>query len=196
MLFGDMNYKDKHWLGIKIGEYVSHSLIKDEKKNLLSVDKINALDRVVAASNWYESESKWNRQRIDSILATYCYSSALFLNDVAKWIDARIPLAYKKNYYHDSSKGPAGQVMKVDSNGMNEFGFIYHYHSNEKHSLESDKIPSMKQINFIRSLACKYNYSIINEDFTKSEASRIIDFFLNQYMDEPVGFKKYFQKGL
>ncbi len=192
MPFDYMNFKDKHWIGIRIGEYVSHKLIRD-----LNVAEINKLDRSVAARNWYRFEGYWNRKRINEILDKYGIYIDVFLTDVAEWIDSRIPQAYKKNYLSDADRGPAQQAIVVDSNGVAEYGLIYHYEKNRySKNIFNDK-PTEKQIKYLTALAYKNDYVIIKHNFTKREASEFITYFKNyDYMEIPSSFDKYFIKGI
>lgn len=191
MYFEYMLFKDRHWIGIEIGNYVSHELIAN-----LSVDEINKIDRKKAAQDWYDNEDYWHKKRIDEILAKYAVSLYPFLSEVAEWIDSRIPQAYKKNYLKDSDHGPAQQSIIVDENGVAEYGLIYHYEKNRfSKNVENSKKPTEKQLNYLLSLACKHNYQIISYDFTRKQASQFIDYFKNYgYDEEPTDFDSYFSK--
>lgn len=91
MYFDYMFSYDKKWIGQRIGEYVSHILIKN-----LSVDEINELDRIISAQRWYSYEDYYHKKKIDEILDKYGVHINDFLIEVAEWMDSRIPQAYKK----------------------------------------------------------------------------------------------------
>ena len=192
MYFDYMFSYDKKWIGQRIGEYVSHILIKN-----LSVDEINELDRIISAQRWYSYEDYYHKKKIDEILDKYGVHINDFLIEVAEWMDSRIPQAYKKNYLKDADHGPASQSIKVDNDGIAEFGLIYHYKKNRHSIIIEHTKPTQNQLDYLISLAYKHNYSIINTDFSRIEASRFINYFKEYgYEETPPSFDKYFMKGL
>lgn len=203
MAFNYMTAKERHWIGLYIGNFVSHKLIKNAT---VSVSEINKIDRIEAAKKWYEDESVWIQKEITKIRNINNVSMDKFISDVAVWIDERIPKAYKKWITGDHASGPASQNITIDEDGLTDYGLVYRYEENlirsrknqQDKSIYEEKPITEKQIDYLYFLALKNNYDKVAgkgiEGLTIKEASSIIDYFLDISGEEPECFSKVFIK--
>ena len=192
--FEYMNEREKRKIGRFLGEYVSREIIKHRKT---SIDDLNSLDRLSAANKWYEKESSYHKNEINEIIKKYDINLENFLDEVAIWIDERIPKAYKKWFYNDCDNSPAS--TEISKEEVENLGLKYHFQCNinkEKSEPFIAKITD-RQLSYLTSLSCNNNFHMINKDMTLKEASEYIDYFLNiDYYEKPENFDKHFRKGL
>lgn len=208
LLFEYMDKTERHWIGMRIGNHVSHQTIKIDEfagkasyGGLKSIDEINTIDRKREARSWYSSEVVSKRKKIKECYEKYGVSESDFLEEVAIWIDERIPRAYKKNLLGDGDKGPAQQKILVDENGIADYGLIYHFSSNVEYMRNSQENgysnenleATVKQINYIISLASKNGYHLLAPKISLKQAATVIDCFLN-HKELPMYFKQYLVK--
>ena len=178
-----------------LGNFVSHDVVQNWRKQyFFTIEELNAMDRKDLARKWYEEDTRsvWKLRRWEEIISSFYHGDKeAFLNEVARYIDDRIPRAYLK--YHGDGDTPAGNHVKCDENGNPVTGLIYHYQDNKSPQQYSPGA-TQKQINFLVDLASKKGFTLWPDGITKDEASTCIDYFLNMNSrPEPVCFQKYFK---
>lgn len=193
MAFDYMTYKEKHWITLKLGYYVSQLVQKN------SVSELNQLDRYeLATINWFKSLNHWDREKLENCMIGNSWN--MFFDEVAIWIDERIPRAYKKWNEEIHDKGPGGVPINCNEHGDVEYGFKYHYDCNYEQVKSGTKVFSpqnlmitVKQKFYLDALAEKNNYKRITEDILMKEASDFISYF-KSCMDgeKPYRFDKCF----
>ena len=183
-----------------IGDYVSNYIVTDwRRKYFATVEELNEMDREQLARKWYKDEtedSPWKKRRFDEIIRRHFADNDHFFDEVARYIDDRIPRAYMKYHNPDqaaSAAAPARYVIKPDADGKLPFGLIYHYPTNNVSFVGA----TPKQIRYLVDLAAKNNHIFFSEGITKDEARACIDYYLNMdYKVEPECFSKHFKKSI
>lgn len=191
--FDRLSKDDSRALRQYIGNFVSHYVVNNGKA---TVEELNGMDRQELARTWYHHEtnhSVWQQRRFESIVDIFYGEFADFYDDVARYIDDRIPRAYMKYHGEDPGKPPDSYTVVCDEKGNLPFGLIYHFSEN---MIPYDFVPEAtpRQVKYLESLAWKNNHYFYQEGITKEEASECIDYFLNMdFKIEPKCFKKYFK---
>ncbi|WP_341285073.1 hypothetical protein [Priestia megaterium] len=107
---------------IKLGKFISHNIvfIKDSNhvKTARTVEELNSLDRLELA--------KKALAKMPEDYLTGTYNETDFLNEIALYIDKRIPQSYEKWATRDHSKSPT-KIKVSDS----KYGLIYHFKENK-----------------------------------------------------------------
>lgn len=199
MSFEYLTTEDKRWLVLRLGNFVS-SLAHHH-----TVEELNRLDRYdLASRTWFHSLSEWDADRVLKFINGQPID--MFMEEIAMWMDERIPKAYKKWVEHRHDTGPGGVPITCDENGNVEYGFIYHYEINLKHvQKRSSAFPKEKilatgsQKSYLEYLAKKkgftYDPFIFENKMTMIEASSMISYFKSKMVGaKPEKFDDYFNK--
>lgn len=190
--FNRLNYDDSMAIKRYLGEYVSHDVVSDRTRQyLFTVEELNAMDRKELAVTWYNSDA-WKKKRWDALISSF-YGGDMntFLDEVARYIDDRIPRAYLK--YHTKGDAPALISVECNMEGNPTTGLIYHFPEN-KNPQTFLLGATDRQISYLIDLATKRGLQFCSEGISKNEASECIDFFLNMAINpEPTCFQKYFK---
>lgn len=116
--------EEKHKVTIKLGQIISHDIVKSKSVfphsniNLRGVKELNSLNRLELA--------KMALSKMPENYLTGTYDKKTLLNDMAKYIDKRIPQSYEKW----SKGGNADNPTKIKVNAA-EHGLVYHYEENQ-----------------------------------------------------------------
>jgi len=198
-LFECLPKKDSMDLVKRIGTYVSHKIVR-KWSVLSSVEELNSLDRFELAKEWYLYETyhtAYKKPRWEYLISHFYNQKDDFFDEVARYIDDRIPRAYAKYSAEkiDNSRGPSTIKLEYNDDGSLVSGLIYHYPPNTQFAsffVEATE----KQIKYLTDLSAMKNYMFYKEGISKGEASECINFFLNMdYEVEPACFNSYFRKG-
>lgn len=191
-MFDRLPKEDSRALKQYIGNFVSHVVVNNGKA---APEELNTLSREILAREWYHYETKhsvWKERRFTSLM-DYYDTDEDFYEDVARYIDDRIPRAYLKHHGGDGGKAPDSQKVTVDENGNLPFGLVYHYPNKITDANYEEEI-TPRQLKYLEALAWKNNHYFYPEGMTKKEASECIDYFLNMdFKMEPECFKKHFK---
>lgn len=190
--FDRLNRNDSMAIKRYLGDYVSHDVVRDWRKQYyFTVEELNEMDRKELATTWYNSDV-WKKKRWDALISSFYGGDVeAFLDEVARYIDDRIPRAYQK--YHAEGHTPSGNSIECNKDGNPIFGLIYHYSEN--------KAPQAfvlgatnRQISYLTDLAAKKDLQLCSEGMSKDEASECIGYFLNMSVKPaPTCFQKYFK---
>ena len=175
-----------------IGEYVSHDVVRDWKKQYLySVEELNEMDRKSLAITWYNSDI-WKKKRWDVLISSFYKGDVeAFLDEAARYIDDRIPRAYLK--YHAKGDTPSVNSVECNKDGNPTTGLIYHYPENKNAPVFVIGATD-RQISYLMDLAAKKGLQLCSEGMAKDEASECIGYFLStNTKPEPACFQKYFK---
>ena len=187
-----LNHDDSMAIKRYLGEYVSHDVVRDWRRQyLFTVEELNSMDRKELAITWYNSDV-WKKKRWDALVFSfYGGDIGAFLDDVARYIDDRIPRAYLK--YHVKGESPSRASVKCDKDGNPTTGLIYHYPENKNPPTYVIGATD-RQINYLMALATKNGFHLCSEGITKDEASECISYVLNmKSKPKPTCFQKYFK---
>lgn len=171
-----------------LGNYVSHKVIKTYEPSvghrLRTVEEINSLDRIELAKDFfYERFEKYanDSEEHKRILAL----KPTMINDIAVYIDSRIP----KSYYKWSNRRHDIAPSKVRGVKAEDMGLIYWFSENETDLLVTDK-----QKNYILFLIEDTGYKVKTfDDMSIKDATDIISFLIGDIGYTPECFFKYIQ---
>lgn len=204
MILENANSKNAIWIKQKIGEWLSHKIVWSQfstQRKLRTTGELNELDRMDLSCYWFETfiEGKpYYEERAWNVIEDYydcSYKS--FKEDVAIYIDKRLPQAYLKEKDHlDTS--PSGVKIKLDEDGNLPYGLAYKYPENYLSYAPSFVAPATeKQIKYLEHLAMKNGYYFNKNGLTKEKASSFITFLLNMdSVSEPENFNVHFNKAI
>ena len=196
MILKDVNCEDGIWIKHKIGDWLSHCLVRGK-----SVKELNELDRIELAEHWYEYDIERNHftmERAWNVIDNYYGNNRIdFVEDVAVYIDMQLPKVYLK-YKDKIDKAPSLITVKLDKNGELPYRLKYVYEENYISILPSSIAPATeKQIKYIETLAIKNNYHFTKKDITKEQASSFINFLKDiDLLSEPEDFQRHFKKAI
>lgn len=189
MHFDRLSRNDSIAIKRYIGEYVSHDVVRDWRKQYLySVEELNKMDRKSLATTWYNSDV-WKKKQWDELISSFYKGDVeAFLDEVARYIDDRIPHAYQKHH----AKGNTPSVSSVNKDGNPTTCLVYHYPENKN-------VPAFvvgatdRQVSYLMDLAAKKDLQFRWEGMSKDEASECIGFLSKNAKHEPACFQKYFK---
>ena len=191
-----INKEDQRFIKQRLGNYVAHKVVR-RNQVLCSVDELNGLDRRELARTWFEQETYWYKTEYNRIIENYFEGFWWFIEAVAIYIDSRIPGTYIK-YKENLNPGVDSIKVPFDTDFILPYGLKYWYSENLTSHAPSSMIGATSpQLRYLHSLACKNNYSFFDEDITKDQASKCIDYFLNMdFQKEPKYFSQHFRKDI
>lgn len=203
MILENANSRDGIWTKQKLGDYVSQDVVWScpyfSTRILKSVEEINELDRMELSWHWWNSfvkENPYHEERVWNVISDYYGGlTEFFIDDVAVYIDMRLPQAYLKHKEHIDA-GPSQIKICADENGNLPYGIKYKYKANYNRLVKPVGAPATdKQLSYIEYLADKNGYHFNHNEMTLKEASSFITFLKNiDSYSEPDGFNLYFSK--
>lgn len=129
-MFSRLGHTDRRKISQRLGDYVSHRIVAPKWGEPRPVAELNALDRHELAREWYKTQlgNKWDIDWITSVLNRYYGDLDLLIEDIAAYIDDRIPRAYMKHYERNADAGPASYSIKPSAmSGSLPHGLRYCY---------------------------------------------------------------------
>lgn len=168
--------QDLHKVKIRIGQYVAHYVVQEKpfSKIVRSIEQINAMNRYDLAKAFLESrEAKYFYRDVGE------YDPERLLDDVARYIDQRIP----KAYITWESEQEADFNWSAKAKGL-IYQFPEHADIEEKIKIEAEawrkETPATeRQIRYLRSLLKNSGYFLDQiEELNVDEASQYISFIV------------------
>lgn len=190
--------KDRQtWFRKNLTEFIIRDVIYKDDGMLVDVEWLNAQSRWDMAEQWYRHQvhiSSWYLDHFNELIRAHYGNYEYFIQDMAIYIDSRIPKAYIKHKEHlkkalKDIRVPHGPDMTLP------YGLKYQYSENFVPNLPPQQQDvSVKQEKYLADLAKKAGFLFIDREYmTKKEATDCITFFLDMNgKSEPDCFGKYF----
>lgn len=198
MSFEKLDKDQQRFMRTRLSEFVTNHVVF-EGRVLADVQVLNNADRLELARLWYEQTiggSQWYKRYFNEIIEKYYSGVFWFMQDIAIYIDSRIPKVYIKKR-EGLDKALDAISVPYDENMILPYGLRYIYSENMVPSSPMRQQPaSAKQMNYLGSLAKQSGYKGLKlAGMSKKEASECIDYFLNaEKRKAPECFDKFFAK--
>ncbi|AZK47493.1 hypothetical protein [Paenibacillus lentus] len=174
------DYADTLKVKMRLGQYVAHRIVKDgfTSKIVRSPEQLNKMDRFELAKDFLSSNE---RKYFDRDLFKTPEPEKL-LDDVARYIDQRIPKAYANwfnygnNVDEEWSAEKYGLTYQFEENGLLEA------ETREKSNEWNPNAPASKeQVQYLKALLSQAGYilKISYDDLTRGNASQLISFLVD-----------------
>jgi hypothetical protein len=184
-------YADERKVKMRIGNYVAHHIVQERpfSKIVRSPDQLNRMDRYELAKAFLASGE---RKYFDRDLR-HTPDPEKMLDDIARYIDQRIPKAYATWSDYDSKNTGSQEYVNTEKLEWSAaaLGLIYQFPENaeleqsvkdEAKAWNRDVIPATKkQIRYLKTLLSRSGYvlKIGFDELTVDQASQLISFFVN-----------------